>query len=190
VSRKRRNRAGTAKAVNGDTVNVDLTTTEAVKDVRMTIEGRAAPVTALDDSHYRAAVVLPDDVAYGRAARFTVGYSTEQGQFGSTVFATTDGSAVQLWNTHVEVVPIQQAWVDASTGRGSWTPAPNWWRVFDGDLTTATDTTTATRWVTVDSSTSSEDDVPAPVRQAGAGTLRRVFPLPRHAVRTNYYTTS
>jgi hypothetical protein len=143
------NGADPAKAVNGDTVSVDVGADEPITNVRMTIEGAPAAVTSTDDQHWRGSLVLPADVAYGRAVRFTIDYTTAQGTMGTTVFATTDGSAVQLWNTRIQVLDVARDWVNASTGRSPLSAADNGWRMFDGDLATATDTTTSTGWVTV-----------------------------------------
>ncbi|MFC1401832.1 MULTISPECIES: putative Ig domain-containing protein [Streptacidiphilus] len=139
------------QAVNGDTVTLDLTATEPIADVNVQIEGATATVTSTDNEHWHATAVLPESVDYGRALQFTADYTTATGQTGTTVFQTTDGSSLQLWNTHVVADSIAQAWVDASTplwpGKG--TTAANGWRMFDGDITTSTDTTTANGWVTV-----------------------------------------
>ncbi|MEU6355232.1 putative Ig domain-containing protein [Streptomyces sp. NPDC047072] len=139
------------RAVNGDTVTLDLTATGPLADVTATVEGAAAKVTRTDDRHWRATAVLPEDVDYGRALRFTVDYTTADGRTGSTVTDTTDGSALQLWNTHVQEVQVAEDWVDASSPQfpGTGTTAANGWRMFDGDLTTATDTTSGNGWVSV-----------------------------------------
>ncbi|MFJ8019303.1 putative Ig domain-containing protein [Streptomyces sp. NPDC096311] len=139
------------QAVNGDTVTLDLVATQPLDKVDATIEGVAAKVTSTDSQHWQATAVLPDDVDYGRALRFTAEYTTADGRTGATVFQTTDGSSLQLWNTHVKVAGIKQAWVDASTPQwpGTGTTAANGWRMFDGDITTSTDTTTSNGWVTV-----------------------------------------
>ncbi|GAA3774074.1 putative Ig domain-containing protein [Streptomyces phyllanthi] len=139
------------RAVNGDKVTLDLVATRSLADVDVRIEGIDAAVTSTDSEHWRATVVLPEDVDFARALRFTADYTTADGELGSTVFQTTDGSSLQLWNTHMVPVPIDPAWVDASTPQwpGTGTPAANGWRMFDGDIATYTDTTTANGWVTV-----------------------------------------
>ena len=139
------------RAVNGDTVTLDLVATSRLADVHATVEGAAAKVTRTDDLHWRATAVLPQDVDYGRALRFTVDYTTADGQTGSTVTDTTDGSSLQLWNTHVTQVQVDKDWVDASSPAfpGTGTTVANGWRMFDGDLTTATDTTSGNGWVSV-----------------------------------------
>lgn len=141
----------TGKAVNGDTVRLDLTATEQLADVQAKIEGVTAKLTHTDAEHWQATAVLPDDVDFGRALRFTVDCTTADGRTCSTVTTTTDGSTLALWNTHVSQVPVAQNWVDASSPQfpGVGTTAANGWRMFDGDLTTATDTTSGNGWVTV-----------------------------------------
>jgi hypothetical protein len=139
------------RAVNGDTVTLDLVATEPLATVTATIEGVNAIVTSTDSEHWRATAVLPDDVAYGRAARFAADYTTASGGVGSTVLQTTDGTSLALWNTHVAIVSPEPSWVTASTivWPGTGTTAANGWKMFDGDVTTYTDTTTANGWVTV-----------------------------------------
>ncbi|HEY3555976.1 discoidin domain-containing protein [Kribbella sp. NPDC051137] len=138
-------------AQNGDTVTLTMAATEPLSRVEASIEGVSAQVARTDDRHWTASVTLPDDVAYGRALRFSVDYTTAAGQPGATVVDTTDGTSLELWNTHVRTVPVQKSWVTASSPAypGVGTPEANGWRMFDGDLTTFTDTTTGTGWVTV-----------------------------------------
>ncbi|KAK1181097.1 Ig domain-containing protein [Streptomyces sp. NBS 14/10] len=140
-----------ARAVNGDKVTLDLVATQPLAKVNVRIEGTDAEVTSTDSEHWSATAVLPDDVDFGRALRFTADYTTADGEPGSTVFQTTDGSSLQLWNTHLVPDRIDQGWVDASTPQwpGTGTTAANGWRMFDGDIATYTDTTTSTGWVTV-----------------------------------------
>ncbi|MBD0735683.1 hypothetical protein BGM09_21515 [Streptomyces sp. CBMA29] len=139
------------QAVNGDTVTLDLAATEPLASVDVRIEGAPATVTGVDAEHWKATAVLPENVDFGRALRFTVDYTTAGHRTGSTVFGTTDGSSLQLWNSHVVATAVSRDWVDASTPQwpGTGTTAANGWRMFDGDLGTATDTTTANGWVTV-----------------------------------------
>ncbi len=139
------------QAVNGDTVALDLVATQPLAAVDVRIEGATATVTSTDAEHWHATAVLPENVDFGRALRFSADYTTADGQAGSTVYQTTDGSALQLWNTHVLTAAVPSAWVNASTPQwpGTGTTAANGRRMFDGDLTTATDTTTANGWVTV-----------------------------------------
>ncbi len=139
------------RAQNGDTVTLTMTATEPLSQVKASIEGLEAQVTSQDGLHWTATVTLPDDVGYGRPLRFTVDYTTASGQAGATIIDTTDGTALELWNTHVRTVEVQQGWVVASTPAfpGVGTPEANGWRMFDGDLTTFTDTTSGNGWVTV-----------------------------------------
>ncbi|MDH6696487.1 putative Ig domain-containing protein [Streptomyces sp. MAA16] len=139
------------RAVNGDTVTLDLVAARSPAAVDVRVEGVDATVTRTDDTHWKATAVLPEDVAFGRALRFTADCVTTGGQVCSTVSGTTDGSSLDLWNTHVVTVGVARDWVDASTPPwpGTGTTAANGWRMFDGDVTTATDTTTANGWVTV-----------------------------------------
>ncbi|MDX3226727.1 putative Ig domain-containing protein [Streptomyces sp. ME19-01-6] len=139
------------QAVNGDKVTLDLVATQPLAKVNVRIEDVDAEVTSTDSEHWRATAVLPEDVDFARALRFTADYTTADGEPGSTVFQTTDGSSLQLWNTHMVPDRIDQAWVDASTPPwpGTGTTAANGWRMFDGDIATYTDTTTSNGWVTV-----------------------------------------
>ncbi|MBR7828869.1 putative Ig domain-containing protein [Actinospica sp. MGRD01-02] len=145
------NDSNSAMAENGDTVTLTMSATEALQSVTATIEGVTAQVTSTDSEHWTASVVLPADVAYGRALQFEIDYTTAAGATGGTIIATTDGSSLQLWNTNATQLTIEESWVTASTPQypGTGTAAANGWRMFDGDTTTFTDTTTANGWVTV-----------------------------------------
>ncbi|RZT11727.1 hypothetical protein EV649_7379 [Kribbella sp. VKM Ac-2569] len=139
------------RAQNGDTVTLTMTATEPLSQVKASIEGLEAQVTSQDGLHWTATVKLPDDVGYGRPLRFTVDYTTVSGQAGATIIDTTDDTALELWNTRVRTVEVQQGWVVASSPAfpGVGTPEANGWRMFDGDLNTFTDTTSGNGWVTV-----------------------------------------
>ncbi|TCC08356.1 putative Ig domain-containing protein [Kribbella soli] len=139
------------RAQNGDTVTLTMTATEPLSQVDASIEGREAQVTSQDGERWTATVTLPDDVGYGRPLRFTVDYTTASGQTGATIVDTTDGTALELWNTRVRTVEVQQGWVVASSPAfpGVGTPEANGWRMFDGDLNTFTDTTSGNGWVSV-----------------------------------------
>ncbi|MFJ9379959.1 Ig domain-containing protein [Streptomyces sp. NPDC101455] len=145
------NDSNSALAQNGDTVTLTMGATESLKTVTATIEGVDAQVTSSDSQHWTATAVLPDDVTYGRALQFTVDYTTTAGATGGTVVDTTDGTSLQLWNTNAKPLDIQQSWVTASTVQypGTGTAEANGWRMFDGDTTTFTDTTSKNGWVTV-----------------------------------------
>ncbi|MET9271474.1 putative Ig domain-containing protein [Kribbella sp. NPDC003557] len=138
-------------AQNGDKVTLTLAATEPLSTVTATVEGADAQVERSDATHWTASVTLPDNVAYGRALRFTVDYTTATGHTGATIVDTTDGTALQLWNSAVRTVAVNQSWVTASSPAfpGVGTPEANGWRMFDGDLNTFTDTTSGNGWVTV-----------------------------------------
>ncbi|WP_327635927.1 discoidin domain-containing protein [Kribbella sp. NBC_00482] len=139
------------RAQNGDTVTLTMTATEPLTQVDASIEGSEAQATSQDGLHWTATIKLRDDIGYGRPLRFTVDYTTASGQAGATIIDTTDGTALELWNTHVRTVEVQQGWVVASSPAfpGVGTPEANGWRMFDGDLNTFTDTTSGNGWVTV-----------------------------------------
>ncbi|MGW5650541.1 Ig domain-containing protein [Streptomyces humi] len=145
------NDSNSTLAQNGDTVTLTMGATEPLKNVTATIEGVDAQVTSSDSQHWTATAVLPDDVAYGRALQFAVDYTTTAGATGGTVIATTDGTSLQLWNTNAKKLDVQQGWVTASTVQypGKSTAEANGYRMFDGDTTTFTDTTSKNGWVTV-----------------------------------------
>lgn len=138
-------------AQNGDTVTLTMAAAEPLSSVAARIEGVGAQVTSSDSQHWRASVVLPADVAYGRALRFAVDYTTVSGETGATIVGTTDGSSLQLWNTRVQKVEVQRGWVVASSliFPGVGTAEDNGWRMFDGDVNTYTDTTSGNGWVKV-----------------------------------------
>lgn len=140
-----------AIAQNGDTVTLTMAATEPLSTVEVSVEGLAAQVVSEDGQHWKATVLLPDDVAYGRPLRFAVDYTTATGQTGATVVTTTDGTALQLWNTQLQTIAVQQSWVVASSPAfpGVGTAEANGWRMFDGDLNSFTDTTAGNGWVKI-----------------------------------------
>ena len=73
------------------------------------------------------------------------------------------GSTLELWNNHVKTTPIDRSLVNASTPAwpGTGTTADNGWRMFDGDISTATDTTTANGRVTVTPANGTTVDIDA-----------------------------
>jgi hypothetical protein len=133
-----------------------MTATEPLSTVTASIEGLDAHVTSTDGTHWTATATLPGDVAYGRTLRFSVDYTTATGQTGATIVDTTDGTSLQLWNTRIHAVPVEQSWVVASSPAfpGVGTPEANGWRMFDGDLNTFTDTTSGNGWVQITPGTS------------------------------------
>ncbi|GAA1115536.1 hypothetical protein GCM10009630_11250 [Kribbella jejuensis] len=139
------------RAQNGDTVTLTMAATEPLRQVSASIEGQAAEVSSPDGVHWKATVVLPNDVPYGRVLQFTVDYTTAAGEPGTTIVDTTAGTSLELWNARVHTLAIQQSWVTASSPAfpGVGTPEANGWRMFDGDLTTFTDTTSGNGWVSV-----------------------------------------
>lgn len=144
--------ADDATAVNGDFVTLTAVAAEPLASLRATIEGVPVDAASADGMTWTAQSVLPDDVAFGRDLQFSVEYTTADGREGATAIATTDGSRLALWNTHVAPITVQRAWLDSSTppwpGKTG-TGQDNAWRMFDGDPATATDLTTANGWVTV-----------------------------------------
>jgi hypothetical protein len=145
-------------AQNGDTVTLTMTATEPLSAVKATIEGLDATVTSSDSQHWTAKLVLPDNVGYGRALQFSVDYTTAAGRTGATIVSSTDGTALQLWNTGVQTVAVQPSWVVASSlvFPGVSTAEDNGWRMFDGNINTFTDTTSGNGWVKVTAPTALE----------------------------------
>lgn len=163
-------------AVNGDTVTLAVVGSEPLSEVSASIEGVPVDATSADGLTWTAEAVLPDDVGFGRDLVFSVGYVTADGRVGAALTATTDGSALALWNTHVSGIEVQREWVDASTPPwpgSTGTTQDNAWRMFDGDPATATDLTAGTGWVTI--------APPEPV----AVDLVTVTPRVSHPTRTN-----
>jgi hypothetical protein len=138
-------------ATNGDTVTLDAVAAEPLASLNVVVEGAAATATSADGIHWKASAVLPASVEYGRDVQFSLDYRTASGKSGATLTATTDGSRLALWNTAIQRTPVVQGWVNASTWAwpGTGTTQANGWRMFDQNLTTATDTTTNNGWVTV-----------------------------------------
>ncbi|WP_432877602.1 hypothetical protein ACQPYH_29065 [Kribbella sp. CA-245084] len=69
---------------------VDLTSTQPLAMLNVTIEGVFATVISTDNEHWHASAVLPENVAYGRALRFTADYTTVDGHVVATVFESSE----------------------------------------------------------------------------------------------------
>lgn len=140
-----------ALGTNGDTVTFSAVASEPLSELKVLVEGQAAPATSADGINWKATALLPNDVGFGRDVQFAVDYRTASGKTGATLTATTDGSRLALWNTAILRVPVVQGWVNASTRAwpGTGTTQDNAWKMFDHNTATYTDTTTANGWVTV-----------------------------------------
>ena len=84
-----------SRAVKGDTVNVDFTTSEAITGVSATIDGNPATVTG-SGTTWRASLALSYNAQPGRKLPFRVQYSGPAGETRQALVRSTDGSTVFL----------------------------------------------------------------------------------------------
>ncbi|GAB3610946.1 hypothetical protein GCM10027414_30720 [Humibacter ginsengiterrae] len=85
-------------ASNGDTVTLAFTSTEPITDVAGTIAGQTATIAG-SGTGWKATAVLPDTIASGQPAAFSIGYTTADGRKADPLVATTDGSKLFLSNS-------------------------------------------------------------------------------------------
>lgn len=84
-----------SRAVKGDTVTVDFTTSEAIANVSGTIDGRTATITGSGTS-WRASLALTYDAQPGRKLPFRIQYAGAGGEPRQALVHSTDGSTVYL----------------------------------------------------------------------------------------------
>jgi hypothetical protein len=164
-------------AQDGDTVTLEVVSEEPLAELTATVEGVVGTGTSTDGLTWQVQVLLPAGGDYGRDVRFAVDYLTAGGARGATTTTTTDGSRLALWDSTLVEVPVAQDQVDASTlaWPGTGTSADHAWRLFDGDVSTFTDATSANGWVTVT----------APPGEQVELDLVRVHPRASHVARSN-----
>ncbi|WP_442576371.1 PxKF domain-containing protein [Microbacterium sp. F51-2R] len=128
-------------AVAGDTVTLDITTTEAPKEISATIDGAPAAIkSAGTPTTFKATVILAASDRIGSDAAITVDHTTADGRRALTVRKTTDGSTVRIGTNKGLVTDLLKV---ASTVTLAGTPDPSTvarpQNLFDGSLTTYTD---------------------------------------------------
>ncbi|MCE0459466.1 discoidin domain-containing protein [Curtobacterium flaccumfaciens] len=87
--------ADAGRAVQGDTVTVDFTTSEAITEVKGTIDGRSATITGSGTVWHAATRISSEDVP-GHRLTFTIDYSGPNGEPRQALTNTTDGSTVYV----------------------------------------------------------------------------------------------
>ena len=83
------------RAVGGNTVTVDFSTSEAITNVAATIDGKAATVSE-SGSSWHAMFTVPADSTPGRKLPFRITYSGPNGESRQPLTTTTDASSVFL----------------------------------------------------------------------------------------------
>ncbi|MEO7579439.1 MAG: discoidin domain-containing protein, partial [Massilia sp.] len=133
------------RIVPGNTVTVSFTTKEAVSNIAATIDDQAATISATGNLSYTATATLPQGVAAG-AVKFAINYTTQDGKAGFTGVSTTDGTSLFLVNeadTIKNVTGIATL-IDSTQGRSAANVLANANRLFDSNLSSATDLRTGT----------------------------------------------
>ncbi|WP_157000904.1 discoidin domain-containing protein [Agromyces laixinhei] len=128
-------------AVGGDTVTLDITTTEAPTKISATIDGAPAAIqTAGSPTTFKATVILAASDRIGSNAVITVDHTTADGRQAVTTRQTTDGSTVRIGTNSGLVTNLLKV-ASSVTLAGSPDPStvarPQ--NLFDGSLTTYTD---------------------------------------------------
>lgn len=128
-------------AVAGDTVTLDITTTEAPKEITATIDGMAATVqNAGTPTSFRATAVLGASDRVGRNVAVTVDHTLADGRRAVTTRATTDGSSVLIGSAQRflgNLLKVSTAVTLAGTADTSTVARPQ--NLFDNSLSSFTD---------------------------------------------------
>lgn len=128
-----------SRAVLGDTVNVDFTTSEQITAVSGTIDGKTAAITG-SGTTWRASLVLTENATPGRKLGFSIQYSGPAGELRSRLVRSTDGSTVFLSSDEGAITStIASAPIVSTSGAAE--PAKQDWvnRMFDSNPSTFSD---------------------------------------------------
>jgi len=127
------------RAVGGDTVNLDLTTSEAITDVSATIDGATANVTGSGTS-WHASLKVSADATPGRKLAFKVTYQGPAGEARQPQTGTTDGSSVFLSsNSGLIANPGSLATAVSPSGAAETSKQVYVSRMFDNNIATFSD---------------------------------------------------
>ena len=121
----------------GDTVTLEIHTTEPVKDITAVIQG-VPSVTEGSGTLWRASAVMNPSCATGDI-EITLDYTKQDGTAGDTFYDTTDATSLFLTNSLI-LIPVKTLAADITASSGSWdgklTPAQCGELIFDGDINT------------------------------------------------------
>ncbi|MFF9563890.1 discoidin domain-containing protein [Leifsonia sp. NPDC014704] len=126
------------RAVKGDTVNVDFTTSEAITNVSGTIDGKTATITGSRTS-WHASLALAYDSQPGRKLPFRIQYTGTAREARQALVRSTDGSTVFLSSDVNLIQNAATAPVISPTGAAE--PAKQAYvnKMFDNNSTTFSD---------------------------------------------------
>lgn len=128
------------RVVPGDTVTLNFHATAPISDVRVSIAGANATVRN-DGASWTATAALPDTAPNGGPVPFTIDHTLADGTVADTILGTSDGSGLYASvNTGIVDNTLKSARVLGADGLPSATLAADAAKLFDGSITTHTDT--------------------------------------------------
>ena len=128
-------------AVPGDTITLDITTTEAPGEISATIDGAPAAVQAAGSpTAFRATIILAGSDRIGTNAVIAVDHTTTDGRQAITLRTTTDGSTVRLGTDDGRIDDLMDVAATVTlAGAPDTSTVARPQDLFDGSLDTATD---------------------------------------------------
>jgi hypothetical protein len=127
------------RVVPGNTVKVSFQSSEPINNVSATIQGEPATLTTTDNLNWTATTVIKATTAPG-PVKFLVNYKTADGAVAEPVLFPTDSSTVFIADQKDYIGNLLDiATVTDSNGRNATDVVTNVNRLFDSNLTSATD---------------------------------------------------
>ncbi|MBW7476510.1 S-layer homology domain-containing protein [Paenibacillus oenotherae] len=96
------------KAVSGDTVTLNFTSTAPLSNVKVHVRGKSYDATSIDHTNWTASYTI-GPYEFPGVASFAITYTDPGGNYGKPVTATTDGSAVTITETSDHIDVLSQA---------------------------------------------------------------------------------
>jgi hypothetical protein len=128
------------RIVPGNSVKLTFTSTEAINNVNVTIQGQAATVTTADNINWTAVATMNQGAAAG-AVNFAIAYNQQDGTIGFPIHSTTDNSSLFLVDESdlIRNVTSIANLIDSTSGRTAAQTLQQAGYLFDSNVNTNSD---------------------------------------------------